>query len=386
MQYTIIQLMRILILNWRSLRDPLAGGAEVATFEHAKRWVKNHNAEVTWLSPVYDKTIKSESIEGVNFKYIGLPLTRKLSTLIFTYPLFFFLVIYNYFRFYRNRIDVVIDQVHGLPYLTPLYVKEKIVVYIHEIAGDIWNQMYVFPINIIGRTLEKLVFIPYRNTKFIAVSESTKSDLVKIGIPKENIEIVYNGVNVPIIDSPVKKEDIFTIIYLNRLVKMKGIERAIDIVSEVKKELPNMHFWIVGKGEDDYVDYLNQKVKSLDLESNTKFFGYVDEETKIDLLTRAHVLINTSYKEGWGLVNLEANARGTPVVGFDVNGNSESISDGISGYICKSSSNKDFAELVLKIYNSNTLQVSSIEFAKKFDWNKQSKIYYDKLLLICLNH
>lgn len=369
--------MRILILNWRSLRDPLAGGAEVATFEHAKRWVKNHNAEVTWLSPIYDKTIKSESIEGVNFKYIGLPLTRKLSTLIFTYPLFFILVIYNYFRFYRNRIDVVIDQVHGLPYLTPLYVKEKIVVYIHEIAGDIWNQMYVFPINIIGRTLEKLVFIPYRNTKFIAVSESTKSDLVKIGIPKENIEIVYNGVNVPIIDSPEKKEDIFTIIYLNRLVKMKGIERAIDIVAEVKKEIPNVHFWIVGKGEEDYVDYLNQKVKSLDLERNTKFFGYVDEETKIELLTKAHVLINTSYKEGWGLVNLEANARGTPVVGFDVNGNSESISDGNSGYICKSSSNKDFAELVLKTYNSNTLQVSSIEFAKKFDWNKQSELYYN---------
>ena len=93
----------------------------------------------------------------------------------------------------------------------------------------------------------------------------------------------------PIIDMPTNKEKEFTIMFLNRLVKMKGIERAIDIVAEIKKQIPNLQFWIVGKGEADYVDFLKQKVKDLNLEDNVTFFGFVDEKTKMDLLTKSHV-------------------------------------------------------------------------------------------------
>ena len=56
------------------------------------------------------------------------------------------------FKDYKNNVDVVIDQVHGLPFLTPLYVKnKKIIMYIHEVAGEIWTKMYPFPIGTIGR-------------------------------------------------------------------------------------------------------------------------------------------------------------------------------------------------------------------------------------------
>ncbi|HOM77954.1 MAG TPA: hypothetical protein PLT50_01975, partial [bacterium] len=113
--------MKILILNWRSLKDPLSGGAEIATFEHAKRWVKNYGAEVTWLSPRYKGCPQEgqEIIEGVNFKYIGFPLTRNLISLFVAFPLFYIGVCSTYMTHYRNKINVVIDQVHGIPYLTP---------------------------------------------------------------------------------------------------------------------------------------------------------------------------------------------------------------------------------------------------------------------------
>lgn len=368
--------MKILILNWRSIKDPLAGGAEVATFEHARRWVKNHNAEITWLSPIYDKSIKEETIDGINFKYIGLPLNRSLLQLFFTFPYFYFLVFLNYMTKYRSKIDVVIDQVHGFPYLTPLYVKEKILVYVHEVAGDIWDRMYPFPINLIGKLIEKLIFKPYKNTKFVTVSNGTKNDLINLGIPSSNIEVIYNGVSVPILDKPQKKEENFTIIFLNRLVKMKGIERAIEIVSRVKKDIPNLQFWIVGKGEENYIKYLEDKIKNLELEENTKFWGFVSEETKIDLLTKAQVLINTSYKEGWGLVNIEANARGTPVIAYKVEGNIESIKDGVSGYLAENENLNDFAIKIIKAKDNKRLQQTSIEFAKNFDWGKVANSYY----------
>ncbi len=408
--------MTILILNWRSIKDPLHGGAEVATIEHAKRWVENHNTKVIWISPPYidtnDRRKKNEKVDGVNFEYLGIPLKRdNVFQMIFAFPLFYFLVFFKYLTHYRKEIDVIIDQVHGLPYLTPLYSNKKIIVYVHEVAGDIWNKMYKFPINIIGKTLEKIVFLPYkwRNIAFVTVSEATKDDLIKIGVKSKKIDIVHNGVSLEPVEyetprakargflSPItivdqlhprtkvrgfkfgdnkniKKPRELTIIYLNRLVKMKGIERALKVFSVILKKEPNAKLNIVGKGETDYVTHLRNLSKNLGTEKNIKFWGYVDEKTKISLLQNARVLINTSYKEGWGLVNIEANTQGTPAVVFNVAGNSESIKNGTNGYIVESE--KEMAEKILYIYKKNPLIKESIEYSKHFDWNKQSEEFY----------
>lgn len=58
--------MKILIINRRSVNDPRGGGKRT-TFEFAKRWVKNHKAEVILTFPTYNKEIKEEAIEGVKF-------------------------------------------------------------------------------------------------------------------------------------------------------------------------------------------------------------------------------------------------------------------------------------------------------------------------------
>jgi len=374
--------MNILVLNWRSLKDPLSGGAELATYEHAKRWVKNHGANVTWLSPKYNKDLSQEIIDGISFEYLGIPLNRdNIFQMLISFPLFYFLVFYKYLTHYRKSTDVIIDQVHGIPYLTPLYSNKKIVVYIHEVAGEIWNKMYSFPINKIGKFIEKIIFIPYRirGVHFVTVSKGTKKDLINfIGIQPNNITIVHNGVSIkPANPKDIKKNKFLTIIYLNRLVKMKGIERAIDIFNEVLKKEPKTHLNIVGHGEPEYVDYLKRKIKNMGIENNIKFWGYVDEPTKIKLLRNSHVLINTSYKEGWGLVNIEANTQGTPVVAFNVPGNNESIKNGVSGYICNSEI--DMVNKIILIYSKNNLTEPSIEWSSKFDWIKNAKIFYKKL-------
>jgi glycosyltransferase involved in cell wall biosynthesis len=373
--------MRILILNWRSIKDPLAGGAELATFEHAKRWVKSHNATVYWLSPKYKKNLHYELIEGVNFVYIGLHLNRNILHLLYRFPLFYLLVFVKYFQKYRNNVDVVIDQVHGLPYLTPLFVKEPIIVHVNEIAGDIWDKMYKFPVNKVGKFLEKLIFKPYiwKKTTFVSISESTKKDILSLGIRETNIKVVYCGVSMEVLESPSHKEEKFTVIFLNRLVKMKGIERAIEIVSLARNSISEIQFWIVGHGEPDYVQKLQGQVKMLKLDSQTKFWGFVTDEEKINLLSRAHVLINASYKEGWGLVNIEANCNGTPVVAFEVPGNIESVLNGQSGYLAADNNLQEMADLFVKVKNEPGLSLSSLEFAKRFDWEKVSEEYYSIL-------
>src|SRR5690606_4353049 len=87
----------------------------------------------------------------------------------------------------------------------------------------------------------------------------------------------------------------------------------------------NYKFWVVGKGAPSYQSYLQKLSKDLGLENKIKFFGFVSNRKKFELLARAHVMVNPSLLEGFGLVNIEANAVGTPVVGYTSRGLVDSI-------------------------------------------------------------
>jgi glycosyltransferase involved in cell wall biosynthesis len=365
--------MKILIINWRSIRDPQSGGAELATLEITKRWVKKHGADVTWLSTPPRKNIKTEIIDGVKFKYLGQQLQRdNIFKMLVLFPLFYLLVILEYFKDFKGKVDVVIDQSHGVPFLTPLYIKEKRVLYIHEVADVIWDKMFKFPINILGKFSEKLFLSLYKNEITITGSEGTKNDLLNIGFKKEKIKIVNYATNLKILNKPTQKFESFTILFLNRVVKMKGPDRAIKIFAKVKKIIPEAHFIIAGKYDKDYVEELNGIIKGLSTEDIT-FKGYISETEKIDLLQKSHVLINTSYKEGWGIVNLEANSQGTPAVAFNVEGCRESIKNGESGYLAEDE--EDFVKKIIKIKDID-LGPSSIKHASKYSYEDKSEEFW----------
>ena len=123
--------MKILILNWRSIKDPLAGGAELVTLEYAKRWVKRHQAKVTWISAPYNNKIRQETIDGINFEYVGLPLQRdKTLRMLVLFPIFYLLVFIRYLKEYKNKVDIIVDESHGFPFLSNLYSKEKVILYL----------------------------------------------------------------------------------------------------------------------------------------------------------------------------------------------------------------------------------------------------------------
>ena len=291
----------------------------------------------------------------------------------------------KYFRLFRGKIDVVIDQVHGIPYLTPFYVKEKKLIYIHEVAGAIWNIMYPLPIVLLGRFCENTMFLIYKilGIKFIANSPSTAADLIaKLGIKKENITIVNYGVTAPLIDAVPEKGKNFTIMYLNRIVKMKGIERGLKTFQIVKRSIPSARFQVVGRGEESYIEYLKELCTQLGIASSVDFLGFIDGEAKYELLGKAHVLYNPSYLEGWGLVNIEANRMGTPVVAFRVKGCSDSVKEGVSGYLAEDDNLEEVAYNILKVKNTPDLRQTALEYSRQFDWDLQAKKFYENLSVL----
>lgn len=351
--------VKILILNWRCPTNPLSGGAEKVTLEHAKAWVKG-GYEVTWLAGGYKNCKRVETFEGVKVTRTGTPILVYLFA-----PLFY------WFKWGGN-FDFVFDEIHGIPFLSPLWAwKSKKLAYIHEVAQEIWDEMLPFPINIVGKLYEKIYFLIYKNTHFMTGSNSTRQDLVRYGINEKNITIIPHGLFLkPVEKLPIKEKKI-TLLYVSRLVKMKGIEDAIKIFSEVIQKVPNAKFWIVGSGEEGYVSTLHSKVKKLHLEHAVTFFGFVDEKKKIELYQRAHFLLHTSVREGFGLVVIEANSQGTPALTYDSPGLKDVVKNGINGFTFPRADNASIASKCFALHNGpeyDSLALSSIQSSTEYNW------------------
>src|SRR5690348_4505118 len=110
--------MNILILNWRDPKNPRAGGAELVTLQHAKAWAKKGHG-VYWFSSNFKNAKIKEKYEGINIIRFG----SDLSVFIFA-PLYYF--------FSKINFDLVIDEVHGIPFFTPFYVRKPKIIFIHE--------------------------------------------------------------------------------------------------------------------------------------------------------------------------------------------------------------------------------------------------------------
>jgi len=353
--------MNILILNWRDPKNPKSGGAEIVTMEHAKAWVRKGHS-VTWFTSEFENSKKQETINGVNIVRRGNFIT------VYLLAPFFYLSA-------KGGFDLVIDEIHGLPFFTPLYVRKPKIAFIHEVAREIWDYMYPFPLGAIGRLLEQFIFLPYRKVQFMTVSESTKNELRKFGIKK--IKVIQNGLSNKALDALPQKEKTPTFVFVSRLVKMKGVEEVIRSFFYIKKELGDARLWIVGDGEKKYVDYLKKLVSSLSLLKKVKFFGRVSDGQKLKLMRRAHLLLHASVKEGWGLVVIEAASQGTPSVVYNVAGLCDSVKDGKTGIVLKENNPQAMAREAINLMRNKkkyeSFQKNGLQWAKSLSWEKATR-------------
>jgi glycosyltransferase involved in cell wall biosynthesis len=355
--------MNILILNWRDPKNPKSGGAEIVTLEHAKAWVKNGNT-VTWFTSKFPQAKTQESLNGVRIVRGGNFISVYLLAPIF-------------YLFTKNKFDLVIDEIHGLPFFTPLYVRKPKIAFIHEVAGEIWDFMWPFPINAIGKFLEPLYFKFYKNVKFWTDADSTVNDLVKYGIPINNCTVI----NCPIDRKPLKsipsKETAPTFIFVSRVVQMKGVEDVIKAFLYIQKELKDAQFWIVGDGDKNYIEKLKKIIKFHSINSKVKFWGRVDENKKFELLRKAHLLLHASVKEGWGLVVIEAASQATPAIVYNVAGLRDSVKNGKTGIVLEKNTASEMAAQTIKLIKNKSeyarLQKNALAWSKSLTWENATK-------------
>lgn len=361
--------MNILVLSWRGPKHPLEGGAEQVDHEHHKGWIAaGHN--VTLFTSTFKGAKNEEIIDGVKIIRSGYQYT----------------VFINAFFWYlfgkREKFDFIVDEFHGWPFFTPLYIKKPKMAVIQEVTREVWFK-YPLPYGLqfifgtIGYLLEPLFFLPYKNVNFMIGSESAKKEVNKFGIPNKNIIVVPHGV---ILDLPAKaplKNKKKTIVFLGALAKDKGIEDAIKTFGILNKK-GDFNFYVIGKSDPKYLKYLKHLAKDLNLKNKITFFGFVSQKDKFMLLYKSHLMINPSIREGWGLVNIEANACSVPVIAYNSPGLTDSIRDGQNGIICKTNSPQELAEEVNKLLEDKkrykTLQNRAFKWSQEFTWENSKKL------------
>lgn len=120
----------------------------------------------------------------------------------------------------------------------------------------------------------------------------------------------------------VEKEPVPTVVFIGRLSANKRPGHAIRAFGLVRRQLPDAQMWVIGSGPEEA--RLRRAAGP-----GVIFLGRVSDEEKRERLARAHALVATSVREGWGLVVTEAAASGTVSIGYDVPGLRDSI--GASG-------------------------------------------------------
>jgi len=343
------------MLSWRDIKNPEHGGAEVVTHEHMKRWVKKGH-KCTLFTSAFSDCKREEIIEGYNVIRAG----NKYS------------VYYQAWRYYKKhfegKFDLVIDQINTIPFFTPFYVKEKKIVLIHQLAKEFWFYETKFPINLLGYLIEPLYLKFYKNLLTMTVSNSTKQDLLSLGF--SNIKIIPEGIDFKPLAKVPKKEKEPALIFVGRLKKVKRPHHAIKAFKLVKKEIPNVKLWIVGDG------YFKKKLKKLTYKG-IKFFGHISKKEKLELMKKAHAIIVPGLREGWGLIVTEANAMGTPAVGYNIHGLRDSIKDYKTGLLTKKNNPEELSKKILELLNNNVLKEelskNALSWSKKFSWDNSAK-------------
>jgi glycosyltransferase involved in cell wall biosynthesis len=206
---------------------------------------------------------------------------------------------------------------------------------------------------------------------FQAVSQSTADDLVARGIPPDNVQVIYQGVDTKVYTpGPADRSATPLFAYLGRLKRYKGVDLVIRAFSRVRD--PNARLEIAGAG--DYRPALERLTHSLDLGSRVRFLGRVSEAEKVLLLRRAWALTFASPKEGWGITNLEAAACGTPVVASNSPGIRESVLDGRTGFLVPHA-DIDAMAGALERFAGNpalvaTMGAAGLDFANTLTWDR----------------
>lgn len=231
--------------------------------------------------------------------------------------------------------------------------------------------------------------------RIVVVSKFTKAVVEEIlGVSDKKIVLIPNGVDTnrftpgpknPVLVKRFNLESSFLFVSVCRLVKKKGVDKAIEAFALVREKIGDAKLMIVGGGP--YQEELASIVKRLSLDDSVIFTGPVPERELVDHYRLGDVFIMPNRAmpdgdtEGFGLVFLEANSCGLPVIAGSDGGSREAVQDGINGLVVDGNSAIEISVAMLNLRFNPTLRQLLIKggrgVADASDWRSRARTFIE---------
>ncbi len=355
--------MKILWLAHRDPLNPKAGGAERIIEEIGRRLVASSNS-VTIFAPRFKNSKIEEHLHGIRIVRSGGNLGSHLML-----PTFLL----------KEHFDVVVSDLgHAVPWISPKLLRRKLVVhFLHlhrrSLPGQV-SRVLAFAIS----SLERCYFLSYHNTRFVTISDSSLHDLTEnLHINIKKCSVIRPGVNSEIfVETPKTKQP--SMIYFGGMRDYKRPYESLYILSSLISKFPDITLTAVGDGPSKPM--MMQLARDLGVSDRVNFTGRIDSKTLSKLVGSSWLNIHTSVTEGWGISIIEAASAGTPTVGYDVPGVSESIVMGLNGLKVRDGDRTALCEAAERVLgNPGPFCKTSLEVAREYSWDEAAKIWYEVL-------
>jgi len=200
-------------------------------------------------------------------------------------------------------------------------------------------------------------------------------------IDSSKIKLITPGVEKEIFtpDSTIMRENIF--LSIGRIQEQKGQIETIKFLDNFRKIENNFLCYFIGgpsgKSGNEYFEELKKSIKDLNLESHVEFLGSLSQSKIKDLMNRSKLLIHTSQFETFGLIAIEGNSMGVPVLTSNRGSLLEIIEQDVNGYVSENLLDRNVNNFVQNLIHDpkkfNEIMNNCISRSKNYDWKNTVK-------------
>jgi glycosyltransferase involved in cell wall biosynthesis len=352
--------MHLLAVNFRDPAHPEAGGAELHLEEILVEAVRR-GMRVTWLASGFPGGAAAAEHRGIaivrrgtwwNFNWVVPGVLRR--------------------EFSSPAPDLVIEDINKVPCFTPWWTPAPVAAIVPHLFGSTAFREATLPTALYVVLLEALIPVAYRRSRFLAISESTRDDLVQRGIRATRVAVVHCGMDhdsyCP--DPRVARAASPTIVFVGRLRRYKGLDWVMRAMPRVLRAVPDARLEVIGDGP--YLAELRLGAARLGVAHAVQFRGFLPRADKVRAMQSAWVLVQPSPKEGWGLTVVEGAACGTAVVAADSPGLRDSVKRDVTGLLVPFDDVEALAAALIRVLTDPALRdrlaTGGIEWAARFTW------------------
>ncbi len=350
---------RVLVLNERDPRHPKAGGAEIHVAEIFRR-LAARGYEVTLAASSFAGSKSRDEIDGMHVWRLG------------GIPTYYPRVSWMTARETRKgSFDVVVECLNKVPFYSPVYSAVPVLAICHHLFGEVAFQQVAWPVAAAVWTTELAVPFLYKRSPFVAISESSRADLIRRGIRSERIRVSHCGIDRPEVEIDMKTPRGPRVTYVGRLEAYKNVDIMLRACAGLVDQFPDLEVLVIGRGIAR--ESLESLAKELGIYDRTRFTGFISDRERDELIARTRVCVCPSEKEGWGLTIIESNALGTPVVATDADGLRDSVRDEQTGYLVTNRDVEGFSARIRELLENDELAVAmsqrALAWSRTFDWD-----------------